>query len=184
VRCALAGCALIYAQNSPGPKNRPAAPSKPAPATEPAKPAGWRGWDTFPVIMWSVGAPLNVDMWHRRLREAGFTGEQCSSLSCRPLVQAGLQFYVENLVSELGFHHGRADLYKRDFASYITTEHKRHLVRQPCFDNPQFWQAVVPRIAARARAHSTEKPLAYDLRDEPSLGSFTSPMDYCYWNSA
>src|SRR5262245_33698902 len=158
----LAGGAPVSAQNKP--------PSPPA----------WRGWDAYPVIMWSVGAPLNVDKWYSRLREAGYTGEQCSSANCRPLVQAGLQFYVENLVSELGFHHGRADLYKRDFAAYAATEDKQHLVRQPCFDNPQFWADLAPRIAARARGHAAERPLAYDLRDEPSLGSFVSPMDYCF----
>ena len=62
----------------------------------------------------------------------------------------GLPYYVENMVSELGFHHSRAALYEADAKGYFATREKRFLVRKPCFDDPALWEQITPRVAAQA----------------------------------
>jgi hypothetical protein len=119
--------------------------------------------------------------WLERIREAGFTAEECpAGTDCRSFVNAHLGFYVENMLSELAFLHSRAALYKADRDAYMTTHDRRSLVRKPCFDDPAFWDQISARVVSLAKSHAGHRPLAYDLRDEPSLGSFTSPMDYCF----
>ena len=145
--------------------------------TRPRPPAFWPGWDAYQVILWSTQRPASPDQWPDRIREAGFT-----AVPADPGVPApgGLPYYVENLVPELGFHHARAALYDADFRQYSRTAEKRFLTRKPCLDDPAFWEQVAPRLAAQAAQNSPHHPLLYDLRDEPSLGSFVSPMDYCF----
>jgi hypothetical protein len=139
----------------------------------------WRGWDQYQVILWSVGE-MQTRPWLDRVREAGYTAEQCSSGDCGRFAPARLGFYVENMVPELAFLHQRNSLYQADWKGYSATGDKRYLTRKPCLDDPAFWAAITPRIASQVRGQAPHRPLLYDLRDEPSLGSFVSPMDYCF----
>ena len=141
----------------------------------------WRGWDKYQVILWST-ISQSVPLYRlERLYMAGFTAEQCQAGSdCRIFSGSGAGFYVDNLVPELGFHHGRTALYEADRKGYIATGDKRFLVRKPCLDDPAFWAAITPRVQDAVRRHSVIRPLLYNLRDEPSVGMFTSPMDYCF----
>lgn len=144
-----------------------------------AKP--WPGWQQYQVILWSTGSPSSPTGWMDRIREAGFTAEECPpGDDCRRFVDARLGFYVENMLPELAFLNSREALYKEDRDAYAVTRDRRYLVRKPCFDDPAFWDRISPRIVSLAKSHAGSHPLAYDLRDEPSLGSFTSPMDYCF----
>jgi hypothetical protein len=137
----------------------------------------WRRWDEYQTVLWSTGTPSSQTAWPNRVLEAGF-----SLLPAAPGGQPapGVAYYVENLVPELAFLHGRRALYDADWSGYQKTRDKRYLVRKPCFDDPAFWQQVTPRLAADAARNKSGKPLLYDLRDEASIGSFTSPMDYCF----
>ncbi len=147
----------------------------------PSTPAAWRGWDTYHVIMWSTGAVKDFPRWFERLREIGCTAEQCTrGNDPTPFVQNRFRFYVENLVPELAFLHDRERLYRDDFEGYTKTRDKRYLVRKPCFDDPAFWEQLKPRLQGLVRPYIAHQPLLYNLRDEPSLGHFASPMDYCF----
>jgi hypothetical protein len=141
----------------------------------------WKRWEQYQVILWSTGNPQSAADWLERVREAGFTAEQCSAgADCRRFATASLGFYVENMVSELAFLHSRAAVYKADWDGYTSTHDRRYMVRKPCFDDPAFWSGASARIVALAKAQSKNRPLAFDLRDEPSIGVFTSPTDYCF----
>lgn len=141
----------------------------------------WNGWDNYQVIMWSTGEPKNRSLWFDRLREIGFTAEQCGSfMDPEPFVKNGFNFYVENLISELAFLHSRRALYDADYEGYIATKDKKFLIRKPCFDDPNFWNDIRPNLQNIVKKFSRHKPLFYNLRDELSLGSFASPMDYCF----
>lgn len=147
-------------------------------------PHEWRGWDRYQVILWSTGGvPQRTPLsrWIGRLEELGFTAEE------RPADEVsdawavpGFGFYVDNMVAELGFHHARAALYRRDREQYEKTRDKRYLMRDPSFEDPAFWEKIAPRVEAMVRRHAGNRPLLYNLRDEPSLGSFISPMDYSF----
>jgi len=143
------------------------------------KPA--RGWDAYQVIMWSTGEPKNLSRWWERLREIGFTAEECyRGRDAAPFVQHRFGFYVENLVPELAHLHSRRKLYDDDYKGYIATRDKRFLVRKPCFDDPAFWAEIKPRLQNLVRPYVAHQPLLYNLQDELSIGSFASPMDYCF----
>lgn len=141
----------------------------------------WRDWDKYQVIMWSTGEPKDMDTWIKRLKEMGCTGEECySGRDPSPFVSNQFGFYVENLIPQLAFLHSRRKLYDDDFQGYTATRDKKFLLRKPCFDDPAFWEEIEPRLKNMVRPFVPRKPLAYDLRDELSIGSFASPMDYCF----
>ena len=138
-----------------------------------------RGWDRYQVIMWSTGAEADRVKWIERLRELGFTGEQCGGCNTAAYLKAGFGFYVENMVPELTFLHDRAGLYKADWDNYTKAPHdKRYLVRKPSLNDPGFWQSAKPSVQGIARKYAGQHPLLYQLRDELSIGSYASPMDY------
>jgi hypothetical protein len=131
--------------------------------------------------MWSTGDPRDGPLWIDRLRDLGFTAEQCTT-GCNPAVFTGKSFgfYVENLVSELAFLHSRRPIYDADWTGYTTTRNKSYLVRRPCFHDPAYWSTARADIQRKASPYIGLAPLLYDLRDELSLGSYASPMDYCF----
>jgi glycosyl hydrolase family 42 (putative beta-galactosidase) len=131
--------------------------------------------------MWSTGRASDTRTWFERLREIGFTAEQCTrGNDARPFVENGFGFYVENLVPELGFLNNRQAIYDADWRSYTSTRDKQYLVRKPCFHDPAFWEEAQRNLQSLVRPYVSQRPLLYDLRDELSIGSFASPMDYCF----
>jgi hypothetical protein len=141
----------------------------------------WQGWDEYQVIMWSTGEPKNQSLWFKRLSEMECTAEECGSHNDpEPFIKNNFGFYVENLIPELAFLHARRTLYDDDFQGYTTTRDKRFLIRKPSLDDPKFWDEVKPRLQGMVKPYVPHKPLLYDLRDELSIGSFASPMDYCF----
>ena len=141
----------------------------------------WRGWDTYHVIMWSTGAPRDWGTWINRLREIGFTAEELTAgRDAGPFTVNNFGFYVENLVSELAYLHSRKPLYDADWQGYTTTRDKKYLVRNPCFHDPDYWPTAKSRVQSLVQPYAGRAPLLHDLRDELSLGSFASPMDYCF----
>jgi hypothetical protein len=145
-------------------------------------PQGLRPWPDYPVILWSTGNPRTPILWPKRISEAGFTGEACpASDSCKPSTDPPLSFYIDNMVSELAFHHARESIYDTDWKAYVGSGgDKQYLIRKPCFDDPAFWTEITKRLEPLIRAQRALRPLAYNLRDEPSIGKFTSPTDYCF----
>ncbi|MCS7254030.1 MAG: beta-galactosidase [Armatimonadota bacterium] len=139
-------------------------------------------WQSYQAIMWSTDpVAQNIALWFQRLRELEFTAEQCyRGRDPKPFVQHGFGFYVENLVPQLAFHHGRRKLYDEDFRGYTQTRDKKFLVRKPCFDAPAFWDEITKYLTSMAQRYAPHRPLFYNLQDEPSIGAFASPMDYCF----
>ena len=141
----------------------------------------WRGWDKYQVIMWSTGDVQNFPLWVQRLKELGFTAEECfRGRDPKSFVEQNFGFYAENLIFELCFLHSRQPLYDNDFKSYTSTHSKEFLIRKPCFHDPSFWEKAEKELKDFVSLYSPHKPLLYDLRDEPSIGSFANPMDYCF----
>ncbi len=144
-------------------------------------PKHWRGWDTYHVIMWSTGEPKALPPWFERLKEMGCTAEECyRGQDAAPFVQHNLGFYAENLVPQLAFLHSRRKLYDEDFRGYTNTQDKRFLVRKPCLHDSAFWEEIQRHVQELVRPYIPHQPLLYNLQDELSIGSFASPMDYCF----
>lgn len=139
------------------------------------------GWDRYQAIMWSTGAPRDLPTWFARLKEIGCTAEEAGRGSDPgPFAQNRFGFYVENLEPGLGFLNQRHAIYDEDYRNYTGTHDRGYLVRKPCLDDDAFWAAEERRVADVVRPYVGHHPLLYDLRDELSIGSFASPMDYCF----
>ena len=124
----------------------------------------WRGWDDYHAILWSVGSPRS-DTWYRRLRQIDIDGEQCPrGESAQPMLSRGMNFYVENLVPELGFLNNRAAIYQADWNGYTATQDKQYLTRKPCFHDPAFLRDIGPKLQANIRLYAKEKPLLQPAR--------------------
>lgn len=139
-------------------------------------------WRDYQVIIWSTD-PIaqNLGIWFQRLCELEFTAEQCyRGRDPTPFVQHGFKFYVENLVPHLAFHHNRRRFYDEDFRNYSQTRDRKFLVRKPCFDDPSFWSETEKYLKGMVTKYTRYRPLLYNLQDEPSIGAFASPMDYCF----
>jgi len=128
--------------------------------------------------MWSTGSPMDPYQWIDRLREIGCTAEECTGCNSTPYVAKNFGFYVENLVPELAFLFNRQALYDADWQSYTSTHDTRYLWRKPSLNDPAFWSDVKPRLQGVIKAYATQRPLAYQLRDELSIGRYANPMDY------
>jgi hypothetical protein len=142
---------------------------------EPEKP--WRGWDQYQAILWSTGSVPEGKRaaWSARLDELGVTAEPCSEGE-----KPSRGFYVENLVPELAFLHAREKLYDEDWKGYTASQDRKHLVRRPCFDDPDTLSSLEGHVKQAAASYVSATPLLYDLRDELSIGRFANPMDYCF----
>ena len=140
------------------------------------------GLSNYQVIIWSVGdIPSNSDLWFQRLKETGFTASMCyRGTSSEPYTKAGLGFYVENLVPELAYQHSRKILYDADYTGYIADRSTTHLTRKPCFDDPAYWTKAEAELTELVKPYVGKGALFYNLQDEPSIGSYASPMDYCF----
>jgi len=143
------------------------------------KPAGL---NSYQVIIWSVGdIPSNSELWFQRLKETGITASMCyRGTSSEPYTKSGLGFYVENLVPELSFQHSRKSLYDADYTGYIADRSTFHLIRKPCFDDPAYWTKAEAELIDLVKPYVGKGALFYNLQDEPSIGSYASPMDYCF----
>jgi hypothetical protein len=139
-------------------------------------------WSSYQVIIWSTDpVAQDIALWFQRLRELEFTAEQCyRGRDPTPFVQHKFGFYVENLVPQLAFHHNRRKLYDEDFRNYTQTRDRKFLVRKPCFDDPSFWDEIEKYLSDMVRRYAPFRPLLYNLQDEPSIGAYASPMDYCF----
>jgi hypothetical protein len=135
-------------------------------------------WDSYQVIMWSTGAPRDFSLWIDRMREIGVTAEECTG--CNSARYGSFGFYVENMVPELGFLNNRQPIYQADFDDYIRTRDKQYLIRKPSLSDPAFWESARASVQLQVRRYMGQQPLLYQLRDELSIGSFASPMDYCF----
>jgi hypothetical protein len=152
------------------------------------------GWDSYQVLMWSTGSPINMQQWISRLQEIGMTGEECTGCNPAPYLQANFRYYVENLVPELGFLNSRSSIYSADFNGYFNCDSagkncnmsaraahdKTYLIRQPSFSDPRYWSTAQPRLETLVGGYVGRHPLLYQLRDELSVGSYASPFDYCF----
>ncbi|MCC6441912.1 MAG: beta-galactosidase [Armatimonadetes bacterium] len=149
---------------------------------EAQKKAGdWPGWNRYQAVLWSTGGvPENAPSWFKQLRQAGITAQEMDrGGDPSPFLQNDFGFYVENIY-RIAFLHGARPAYEADFKGYTETKDKKYLIRKPCLHDPAYLPEARETIQRYIRQHKDSKPLLYDIGDEMSLGSFASPMDYCF----
>jgi hypothetical protein len=143
-----------------------------------------RPWNDYQVILWmgnqgqkAASNPVLAE----RLNELGVTAVSAGNGSdTQRWQEAGLDFYVENIVNEglcLKFRSNVTEW--GDFiAGWIEERPDEALVRDYCLNDPEWLERMSGRVADAAGRHGDEQPLLYDLRDELSTTISANPFDY------
>lgn len=158
-----------------------------APAIAPA--VADERWDEYQLIMWQDQPAAALP----GLQRLGFTGTKLIGNGGRIDPQAlaekrasGLPYYLENIATDLyaSYHRytpGQAVTWRfeRDRARRRANPADPGVfVREPGLSDPAAIAAVQARLAALVRAQSADRPLFYNLADEPGIADLAAPWDY------
>jgi hypothetical protein len=143
-------------------------------------------WDEYRVIMWvgdtAYKRPDKLPLFYRRLREMGVnTAMVYSDGDPRPLVDAQMLYYVENVINRglcLKFHSKVTDWDKfvTDWAKGGRAE--TSFVRDYCLDDPEWLGWAQKQMQLIVRKNVQCNPLAFNIRDELSTTISANPFDY------
>ena len=142
-------------------------------------PAGWEG---FPVWMWGGGPNEKLD---KAMAGLGITGraylkrvsmeDKAAAAGLRPVVDFGYQGL--NFLSNHGAASKRIDDLRKQHSA---RPDKRLWVRQPCFHDRAYWDRARKILTERARLAKRHRPLHYCLDQDPSIGQYESPVEFCW----
>jgi hypothetical protein len=151
-----------------------------------------RPWDDYRSVMWvgdsAYKDPSKVPLFFQRLKEMGIdTAMVHGQAEADPLVANRFPYYVENMVNRglcLKWNSKVADWDKlvTDWAREGRPESA--LVRDYCFDDPEWRSWARGQMQQLVRKHRNREPLAYDIRDELSTTISANPFDYDYHPAA
>jgi Beta-galactosidase len=149
------------------------------------------------------GADYQIIMWQRQsaagyrlLRSLGFTAamlgadrdhpQQPIADDARPLLDAGMRWYVENIATDFysAYHRYFPDrpvnwrfleverLYRAD------TNNPAARMRDPSLSDPAWLETISSRLRAIVETHRPYRPLFYNLADEPGIADLNSFWDF------
>jgi len=145
-----------------------------------------RPWDEYHATMW-VGDSAYKDrakipLFFQRLKEMGVdTAMAHGQADAGPLVENHFPYYVENMVNRglcLKWNSKVSDWDKFVTAWAKEGRQESALVRDYCFDDPEWRRWGREEMQQLARKHRDYQPLAYDIRDELSTTISANPFDY------
>lgn len=152
----------------------------------PAATNALRPWNDYRTVMWisdsAYRQPDKIPRFFERLREMGVnTAMVHGDGNLRPLLTNRFPYYVENMVNRglcLKFSSTVRDWDKMvtDWAKSGRPEST--LVRDYCFDDPQWRGWARKEMQSLVRKNKGNNPLAYDIRDELSTTISANPFDY------
>jgi len=144
-----------------------------------------RPWPEYQVILWtsdSVYAKRDkLPLFVQRLREMGATaGMVHGTADAKPLVDAKLPYYVENLVNRGLCLKWNSQV--TDWDKWVTAWKERRdeagLVREYCLDDPKWRASARDDLEHIVKRNAPNAPLLYDIRDEISVTMSGNPFDY------
>ncbi len=150
-----------------------------------AEPFEARPWTEYRTVMWIGDSasknPDKLPLFYKRLQEMGInTGMVGHAADARPLLAAGLGYYVENIVNRGLCLKWNAEV--SDWEKFVTgwakTRDDAGLVREYSLDDPAWLTAAAKDVEEVVKKNAALKPLAYDLRDELSTTMSANPFDY------
>ncbi len=146
----------------------------------------WGPWLQYQAILWS--SPPS-DEYVGRYFELGLNaGMAYRGNSPERFYKAGLNAYLENVFRSPYFYlkKGRGDIpnWKKVRAAYAKDRSdKSLLVRKPCLNDPEMRkleERFIRETSVAPFLKFAKKPIAIDLRDEPSVTQSANPFDYCF----
>jgi hypothetical protein len=144
-----------------------------------------RPWTEYQTILWmGRQAEQRPEQWPliaQRMRELNVNAASVGGgASPRRLLDAGFGYYVENVVNRglcLKFN-SRVTDWNAHIKGWMQSRDEAALVRDYCFDDPQWLGAMTKLVGETAARHAAFRPLACDLRDELSVTISANPFDY------
>ncbi len=177
--CLLVAVATACDTEPSPPPNPPATAKRPAIAAQPAHPevpyiAPGSEWDRFRILVWQRRTRVREDLeLYRSLGFDAFHIDRGSDAGARVAFarEQGLPYYVDHAADKGWLHltdrHGRARIMgKRDVLS-----------RPHSLADPATLETLEEFLRANVEVTRDGPVLAYAFDDEPSLGSFTSPVE-------
>ena len=153
-----------------------------------ATPAQAEPWADFPLIMWQDYSATRL----QGLRRMGFTGTKVfgsgGNVSAEILAQrraSGMPFYLENIATDFyaSYHRWTPDRPVTYLFDVAKTKQRQDpadtsiFVREPGLSDPAWLTAVAARLDKLARTHAADRPLFYNLADEPGIGDLAAAWD-------
>ena len=153
-----------------------------------ATPAQAEPWAEFPLIMWHDYSATRME----GLRRMGFTGTKVfgsgGEVSAEVLAlrrASGMPFYLENIATDFyaPYHRwtpGRSVTWLFDAAKVRQRQDPADtsiFVREPGLSDPAWLAAVAARLDKLARTYAADRPLFYNLADEPGICDLAAAWD-------
>ncbi len=160
-----------------------------APATRAAEPPWW----DYQIIMWQdhgavANAALKALGVSAAMVMADRSGEHPESVAAQraPLHEVGLGWYLENIATDFysAYHRWSGD---RAVNWRFLDAKERHrarpsdlaaFLREPSLSDPAWLARIRDRLSAVVTAHRGDRPLYYDLADEPGIGDLAAAWDF------
>ena len=136
-------------------------------------------WNDYFVIMWSD--PQDNEAYFHNLRKMGVNaGMLYHGNTPEVFVKHKFPFYMENITKGLYIKNTPCwQEAREEYNKSRKTIDTKFFIRTPCLNNPAYRQeqkALMKKLLSPCLPY---KPIAYDLRDEPSVTTYANPFDFC-----
>ncbi len=144
-----------------------------------------RPWTEYRTILWISGSawkkPDKFPLFLQRLKEMGVnSGMVTGDADGSAFVQAGLPYYVENIVSKgLCLKYSSPVIHWSSFIDdWMKKREAASFVRPYCLEDPGWLDWAKGRMKSVMKEHRAQAPLLADIRDELSVTISANPFDY------
>ena len=137
-------------------------------------------WDDYEIIMdrfLPEPAPGRWPEIEKRLAEMDVSVMGAIS----PVMAEHVNFKIQADVVPYGFHPKYyEEAWNRSRKAYIETRDTQHLVRTPCFRDPEFRRKFSDDLARKVTSFVRFSPISYYAYEEPSLTHYRGGLDLCW----
>lgn len=156
-----------------------------------ARPAAAR-WDGYQIIEWQPRGAAAL----ATLKRIGVTGGMIFArmdghgppdrAQCAPLSANGMRWYIENIATDFYSPYHRWDPNRPSNWRFVELQQRYRadpadrslLERQPSLSDPVWLARVRKRLVATVRDQKTDRPLFYNLADEPGIADLSAFWDF------
>ncbi len=134
-------------------------------------------WNDYFVIMWSD--PPDNETYFYNLRKMGVNAGMLSHGNTPEVfVKHKFPFYMENITK--GLYIKNTPCWSEAWEGYNKSRDNKFFIRTPCLNNSAYQQEQKALMKKLLTPCLPYKPIAYDIRDEPSVTTFSNPFDFCF----
>lgn len=134
-------------------------------------------WDDYFVILWAE--PKDNEVYFHTIRKLGVNAGMLYRGHTPDIFgKYNFPFYMENITR--GLYIKNTSTWEDSWKGYEKYRDKKFLIRSPCLNDPVYQQEQKDLMKKLILPCLPYKPLAYDIRDEPSVTTLANPFDFCF----